>query len=102
MTTANWITLIVSLVGVATTWGGVQARLKQVEAKNEQMADVVEKIREELQTSRGSQGGRLGVVEEKVAHWIGVLEGSGLLRRKRVPTAAAGVPTVPATAGGNV
>ena len=56
MNTANWITLIVTLVTVAGTWGGVLVRIK-----------VAERRIVELSRGREKQGERIGVVEERIA-----------------------------------
>lgn len=83
MTTANWITLIITLVGLAATWGGVIVRVKLVEVKADRTADSLEK-------SRDKQGERIGVVEERIA----TLEGAaGVVPQGRTRTRTRGVPT---------
>lgn len=69
MTTANWITLLVTLAGLAATWGGLLVRVKVAESK----VDTLDKGRER-------QGARIGDVEERIA----MLEGaSGVTRTRR-------------------
>jgi hypothetical protein len=82
VTTANWVTLIAALLGIAVPYGGFLARLKIVEAKASKMAD-------ELTSSRERQGGRIGVVEERCA----VLEGA-IFQRARSRTRGGGVAII--------
>lgn len=82
MTTANWITLLVAILGISATWGALLVRVKMVEAKASKTAD-------ELAASREKQGGRIGVVEERCA----ALEGASY-QRNRTRTRAGGVSIV--------
>lgn len=75
MTNANWITLIVTLVGIAATWGGLLVRVKVAESR----------LRE-FERGREKQGERLGVVEERVASIEGTLMISPETPRKRART----------------
>ena len=61
MTTANWITVLVTLVALAATWGEVRARLKAVEKMANKTAADLER---NLASSRREQGARIGGVEE--------------------------------------
>jgi hypothetical protein len=81
MTTANWITVLVTLVALAVTWGEVRARLKAVEKLAAKAASDVEK-------SRGQQGARIGGVEDRIAR----LEGAYGVRAPRRSTLGVGVP----------
>jgi len=59
MNTANWLQLLGTIVLLAVTWGGVQARLKQVEKQSEKTSD-------DLNKSRSDQGGRIGILADRL------------------------------------
>lgn len=95
MTTATWLQLLGTIVLLAITWGGVQARLKQVEK-------ISEKTAEDFGKSRNGQGVRIGVVEERLARLEGSLEAfsaSGPYRSS-VPPARRNTRPVPIVAEG--
>jgi hypothetical protein len=58
--TANWLQLLGTIVLLAVTWGGVQARLKQVEKQSEKTSD-------DLNKSRSDQGGRIGILADRLS-----------------------------------
>lgn len=78
MNTANWITLLVTVVGIAATWGGLLVRVKMVEDRARKTAD-------DVASSREKQGERIGEVEKRIAI---------LQERTRTRTRPAGVPIV--------
>jgi hypothetical protein len=61
LTTANWLTLLGTLVAVAGTWGGLLVRVKVAEGRVTT-----------LERGREKQGERIGVIEERTA----AIEGS--------------------------
>ena len=71
MTTANWITLLIAILGVAGTWGALLVRVKMVEGKASKTAD-------DVALSRERQGQRIGAVEERCA----ALEGASYQRAR--------------------
>lgn len=89
MSTANWITLLATGLALAVTWGEVRARLKAVER-------LASKLSADVEKSRGTQGARIGGVEDRIAH----LEGALRLKRRRA-TRPTGIPLAEAEAHGD-
>lgn len=52
MSTANWLTLIATVVALAATWGGLLVRVR-----------IAEKSIEQFDSARSKQGVRIGVAE---------------------------------------
>ncbi len=81
--TVHWIALLVTVVGVAltcaATYGAVMTRLKVAERTIESLTKLVERLQSEQSRGAQSQGRRIGIVEERVAH----LEGRSNLPRHR-------------------
>lgn len=82
MNLPDWIPLAITVVTLAATWGEVRARLKAVEA-------IARDTAKDLKESRGGQGRRLGVLEERLAHVEGVQQSTPY---RRIGTAARGIP----------
>ena len=80
MTTANWLTLILSVAGVAVTWGSFQVRVRILEAR-------VAQLEKELGKSREAQGARVGEAEQRLS----ALEGAAGIVAPR-PRRTRGVP----------
>jgi hypothetical protein len=70
VSTANWLTLIATVVALAATWGGLLVRVR-----------IAEKSIDQFDRARNRQGERIGVVEERLAS----LEGSARPRRLTRP-----------------
>jgi hypothetical protein len=77
------VTLALTAIGLAATWGGVRSRLVAVEKLAAKSAD-------DLAKSRGDQGTRIGKVEKKMVR-VEVLLSIRHPPRRR--TLALGVPT---------
>jgi len=86
MTAANWITLLLAVIGAAVTWGSVSS---QVGHLKETLGELKAQIAE-LKASRERTGERLGKLEtsiqvERVRHDTGV-HGHRLVPRRKPPT----------------
>ncbi|HYM46753.1 MAG TPA: hypothetical protein VES65_11420 [Solirubrobacteraceae bacterium] len=82
MSTANWLTLLGTLVAIAATWGGLLVRVR-----------VAEGAVKRLEASRERQGERIGVLEERVA----AIEGATGAHVGRARTRTRPVPVTDST-----
>lgn len=86
MSAANWITLLLAVVGVAVTWGSFTTKVGHLqETIGEMKSQLIE-----LKASRERTGERLGKLEtaiqvERVRHDTGI-QGHRLVPRRKVPT----------------
>jgi hypothetical protein len=88
-TTANAITLALSLLAVAATWGALLWRVARVEKDVQGHAESLQKAAE----AREKQGKRIGVVEGRIERLFERTEAPQGERRRR-PT----LPAIPADA----
>lgn len=81
MTTANWLTLIATLVAIASTWGQLLVRVRVAESSIKDFAK-----------ARERQGARIGVAEQRLALLEGASDSEAARGRARTRTRPGGVP----------
>lgn len=81
MSTANWLTLLATIVALASTWGALLVRVR-----------VAESSIKEFSRAREKQGARIGSVEERIALLEGAGDSQNARERTRSRTRPGGVP----------
>jgi hypothetical protein len=81
MTTANWLALLATIVGLAATWGALLVRVR-----------IAESSIKDFGRARERQGVRIGQAEERIALLEGASHMEGPRDRTRSRTRPGGIP----------